>query len=73
MPAKRRLAKARSLTVSGAARDRFRAVGGILFTPAGAGVVTDPELASLIGRLPLVAYPDLQSTFEQLRGTENEA
>ena len=70
MPAKRRLAKARSLSVSEAARDRFRAVGGILFTHAGAGVVTDPELADLIGRLPLVAYPDLRSTFEQLRGTE---
>ena len=72
MPAKRRISKDRLLPITSAARAHWREAGGILFTHSGSGIVTDLELAALIGRLPLVAYPDLQSTFEQLRGTEDE-
>ena len=68
MPAKRRLAKARSLTVSDAARERWQETGGIQVSASGAGIVTDPELAALIGRLPWVSYPDLGPIAEQLRG-----
>lgn len=72
MPAKRRTPKARGFAVSAAARQRWLQTGAIEILPSGAGIVTDPELADLIGRLPLIAYPDLSLTVDQLRGPDDE-
>lgn len=71
MPAKRRLSKARSLAVSDAARARWREMGGIEVDFSGAGIVTDPELAAMIGRIPLISYPDLGPILDNLRSDEN--
>lgn len=72
MPAKRRTPKARGFAITLAARERWLQTGGIEILTSGAGIVTDSELAGLIGRLPLVAYPDLSLTVDQLRGHHDE-
>lgn len=72
MPAKRRTPKARGFAITEAARERWLQTGGIQILTSGAGIVTDSELAGLIGRLPLVAYPDLSLTVDQLRGHHDE-
>lgn len=71
MPAKRRLAKARGKTVGLAARKYWRKFGGIEANESG-GIITDPELAALLGRHPLIAYSDLNPILEQLRSNDDE-
>ena len=60
MPAKRRRAKGR-LTIRGEARAYFADHGGIAD-----GLILDPTLADLLGRFPLIRYPDLEQIIQDL-------
>ena len=73
MPAKRRVSKGVSFVISDAARERWRAVGGIHLDATGrCGVITDDELAQTLGRFPLIAYPDMGEILNLLRRNTNE-
>ena len=73
MPAKRRVSKDARFVISDAARERWQAVGGIDLDATGkCGVITDYELAQLLGRYPLIAYPDMGEILNQLRRKPDE-
>jgi hypothetical protein len=73
MPAKRRLSKDTRFVVSDAARVRWQAVGGIDLDATGrCGVITDNQLAHMLGRLPLIAYPDMGEILNQIRRNPDE-
>lgn len=66
MPAKRRKSKTRS-HISAAAVARYRQnPAGLEIDANGAGVILDDELAALLGRHVLIAYPDLELIKEQM-------
>ena len=68
MPAKRRVSKDARFVISDAARERWQAVGGIDLDATGrCGVITDNQLAQMLGRFPLIAYPDMGEILSQLR------
>ena len=73
MPAKRRVSKDARFIISDAARERWQAVGGIHLDATGrCGVITDDELAQILGRLPLIAYPDIGEILNQIRRNPDE-
>lgn len=72
MPTKRRLVKCRGTALSSAAREYWQKFGGIDADSSGSGLITDPELAALLGRQSLIAYSDLSAILEQLRSNDNE-
>ena len=62
MPAKRRRAKAAHMTVSARAREIFQANPDAIAPP----VIVSEELAEELGRLPLIAQPDIEDLVKQL-------
>lgn len=62
MPVKRRREKARRADLSAAAAI-YAERGGIDLQ---AGVILNEELAQAVGRLPLIAYPDLDELADRL-------
>lgn len=73
MPAKRRLSKDARFVISDAARERWQAVGGIDLDATGrCGVITDNQLAQMLGRLALIAYPDMGEILNQMRRNTDE-
>ena len=73
MPAKRRLSKDARFVISEAARERWQAVGGIdLDATARCGVIIDNQLAQMLGRFPLIAYPDMGEILNQLQRNTDE-
>lgn len=65
MPLKRRGEKARKAGISAEAVARWTQTHGI-----DGHVITDETLAALLGRLPLVAYPDAPELQRQLSNLE---
>ena len=73
MPAKRRVSKDARFVINDAARERWQAVGGIDLDATGrCGVITDDQLAQMLGRFPLIAYPDMGEILSQLRRNTDE-
>lgn len=64
MPAKRRRAKAARKAVSARACEIFRANPQAIKAP----VILDDDLANELGRLTLIAQPDIEDLVEQLSG-----